>query len=167
MNKMEHILDTITHKKYILEVGESVIKKMIEDGKEELAFELGKRFILHDNSKVSDEEVSNFVKIENYGNMKNPEVLMDERLKENIALHWKNNRHHPEHFEDYHQMNEIDIWEMCCDWYSRSLQNKTNFLSFVEKRQEIRFKFDQEFFNKVLYCCEYIDKAYRLMARSE
>lgn len=157
MNKMEHILDTITHKKYVLQVGEIVTRKLIEEGRDDLAFELGKRFIDHDNSKISDEEINNFIKIENKGDMKNPDIVIDENLKKNIKTHWINNRHHPEHFDDYHDMNDVDIWEMCCDWYSRSLQNKTDFLSFVKKRQSNRFKFDEEFFDKVYNCCLQIE----------
>lgn len=153
MNKMEHILDTISHKKYILQVGEVVVKNLIKTNREELAFELGKRLISHDNSKISDEEINNFIKIEKRGDMKNPDIVIDEELKKNIEIHWKNNRHHPEHFSDYHNMTEVDIWEMCCDWFSRSLQNNTDFLPFVEKRQKNRFQFDESFYKRIYECC--------------
>lgn len=159
MNKMEHIKDTITHKKYILEVGEKVIESLEKDGKSDLAFELAKRLVVHDNSKISDEEIDGFIQIQDQGDMTNPNKIISGQIKKNIEKHWKNNRHHPEHFKDYHEMSEIDIWEMCCDWFSRSLQHKTDFIPFVKIRQKNRFQFDEEFFTNVLSICKYIEKS--------
>lgn len=159
MNKMKHMLDTMIHKKYILEVGEKVVKRLEEDGRDDLAFELAKRLIMHDNSKISKEEITGFIKIENQGDMTDPNKSISEQIKANIEKHWKNNRHHPEHYKDYHEMKEVDVWEMCCDWYSRSLQHKTDFIPFVLKRQEVRFHFDEAFFDNVLECCKYVEKA--------
>lgn len=153
MTKMQHLKDTVIHKKIILEIGEKVVDWLVKEGRNEEAIELAKRLIIHDNSKISEEEMGNFLSIESHENMVNPNVLMDENIKAAVAAHWKNNRHHPEHFSDYHNMNEVDIIEMVCDWYSRSLQNKTDFLSFVETRQKNRFKFDEDFYNKVKEYC--------------
>ena len=33
------------------------------------------------------------------------------------------------YFENIEDMNELDIIEMVCDWYARSMQYKTDFLS--------------------------------------
>jgi len=42
-------------------------------------------------------------------------------IKDAIELHYKNNRHHPEHFENgINDMNLIDILEMLVDWISAS-----------------------------------------------
>ena len=44
-----------------------------------------------------------------------------ENLKEGLAIHYANNRHHPEHFENGMKgMNLIDIVEMLCDWKAAS-----------------------------------------------
>ena len=158
MTKMQHLKDTVIHKKIILEIGEKVVDWLVQNGRNEEAIDLAKRLIIHDNSKISEEEMGNFLSIESHENMVNPNVLMDENIKAAVAAHWKNNRHHPEHFSDYHNMNEVDIIEMVCDWYSRSLQNKTDFLNFVETRQKNRFKFDEDFYNKVKeYCLTIIE----------
>ena len=70
-----------------------------------------------------------------------------------IEMHWKRNRHHPEFFSDYHKMSEIDILEMVCDWYARSLQFETNFMQFVHDIPRDRFEFDDEFFARVYQYC--------------
>ena len=54
-------------------------------------------------------------------------------------------------------MNELDIIEMVCDWYARSMQYKTDFLSFVVSRQESRFHFPNEMFDKIYRYCEIIN----------
>ena len=51
-------------------------------------------------------------------------------------------------------LTKVDIMEMCCDWHARSTQYKTNFLEFVKKQQEIRFKFPEWMFAEVWHYCE-------------
>ena len=42
-------------------------------------------------------------------------------LKEGLDIHYANNRHHPEHFENgIKGMNLIDLLEMICDWKAAS-----------------------------------------------
>lgn len=42
-------------------------------------------------------------------------------LKEGLDIHYANNRHHPEHFENgISGMNLIDLIEMICDWKAAS-----------------------------------------------
>lgn len=44
-----------------------------------------------------------------------------EGLKEGLNIHYANNRHHPEHFENGIQgMNLLDLLEMICDWKAAS-----------------------------------------------
>lgn len=42
-------------------------------------------------------------------------------LREGLNIHYANNRHHPEHFENGVQgMNLLDLIEMICDWKAAS-----------------------------------------------
>lgn len=42
-------------------------------------------------------------------------------LREGLNIHYANNRHHPEHFENGVQgMNLLDLVEMICDWKAAS-----------------------------------------------
>ena len=84
---------------------------------------------------------------------KNAKYKLSKEERDIIRLHWKNNRHHPEHFNDINQMSDLDIWEMVCDWYARSLQYGTNFLEFVSTRQKNRFDFPEQQFEKIYKYC--------------
>ena len=63
--------------------------------------------------------------------MKNPNTEMDDFMKKAISLHWKKNSHHPEYHENIINMTELDILEMACYCYSRSLQIGTDLISFI------------------------------------
>ena len=84
-------------------------------------FELERRKINHDISKLSKIEKSFFdeftPKLWNltYGSLEYKKTL--EKLKPALDHHYKNNRHHPEHFKNgINDMNLIDVIEMFSDW---------------------------------------------------
>lgn len=157
MTKQEHIMDTIVHKKYVLEACAKLLKKLFDEDRYDEAYALSRRCLSHDDSKLEAVELNKFIELDNSRKgMVNAEVEMTEHEKEIISTHWSHNRHHPEYFKDYHEMNEIDIMEMCCDWYARSLQFGTDFLSFVKSRQKQRFKFDDEFYQRVMQYCNFL-----------
>ena len=44
-----------------------------------------------------------------------------EGMKKGLDIHYANNRHHPEHFENgIRDMNLLDVLEMICDWKAAS-----------------------------------------------
>ena len=157
MTERDHIIDTLIHKQYVLESGTIIIEYLYANGREKEGLEFAKRCSCHDDSKFEQEEMRGFTQLsaERTG-MKDSSTVMSEQVKRVVAVHWKNNRHHPEHFSDYHNMTEMDIMEMVCDWYSRSKQFGTDFLAFVQERQKNRFQFDDEFFSKVWFYCKVI-----------
>lgn len=159
MLPQEHINDTLRHKELVMVAGMKLINYLHENNRGDEALQLARRCARHDNSKFESEEMYCFLQLPNEGeNMKNANAPLSEEVQHFIELHWKHNRHHPEFFNDYHEMEELDIMEMVCDWYARSLQFKTNFKEFVLTRQSIRFKFDDEFFKVVWKYCEILDK---------
>lgn len=158
MTEKEHIIDTILHKKYMLESGLILIQYLYNNNRSQDALDLAKRCARHDNSKLEGEEISQFIKLDkNKSSMIDSSILLSDDTKKIIAIHWKNNKHHPEHFKSYEDMSEIDIMEMVCDWYARSKQFQTDFLNFVKTRQENRFRFNEDFFEKVYNYCKIID----------
>ena len=54
-------------------------------------------------------------------------------------------------------MSKIDKMEMACDWYARAIQYKTNFLEFVEKRQEDRFHFPELIYDEIYHYCKILN----------
>lgn len=158
MNTFEHIQDTLIHKNLVVDSSLILVDYLLNQGRFEDAIQLARRCARHDNSKLELHEMSQFLKLPpEKDTMSCAKKEMPEYLKQIIAIHWSHNRHHPEFFDDYHDMSELDIMEMVCDWHARSKQFKTNFLDFVMIRQEKRFQFDEDFFEKVLFYCKILD----------
>lgn len=153
MNEIEFLKDTLEHKKLILDIGLKVVDYLEKHGRSKQACYLSKRLIIHDDSKIKKEETSCFSRINNSDGMRDPNLGIPDEIKDMIKVHWRNNRHHPEHFIDYHDMSEVDVIEMVCDWFSRSKQYGTDFLEFVNTRQANRFHFDDEFYEMVMKYC--------------
>ena len=109
MDKHETMVETYKHK---YEVSARLNTMIIE---------LLARAEQHDNSKLINPEVDIFTKYTpklkgtTYGSDRYKEYLKEM----NVALehHYKNNRHHPEHFKNgIKDMTLIDVLEMICDW---------------------------------------------------
>lgn len=150
-----HIQETMLHKSFVISACIKMSKYLNSIDERELAIMLLNRANIHDNSKLIGPELELLSSI--YGNQSafiNPNVQLSNSEKDVIEKHWENNRHHPEHFEDFDKMSELDILEMVCDWYARSMQYGTDFLDFVKVRQETRFKFPKNMFEKIYKYCE-------------
>lgn len=155
----EHVSDTLIHKKYVIESGLILINYLFDNERDEEALQLSRRCARHDDSKFESDEMREFLQLPKEGeNMRNARAPLSPTTQSLIQRHWKHNRHHPEFYVDYHEMTEVDIMEMVCDWYARSMQYGTNFKEFVLTRQEMRFKFDEDFFAVVWKYCEIIDQ---------
>lgn len=153
---MNHIKDTVIHKKHMMDSALKMADKLIQNGEEELAIELLKRSIYHDNSKIGKDEIILLSSITNKKALMDPNINLNEKEKESIEKHWEKNRHHPEHFKDVKEMEEIDIIEMVCDWHARSVQHETDMIDFVVIRQKNRFHFPEDMFKKIIYYCNLI-----------
>lgn len=154
---LEHIIETMTHKGFVIKACLKMANILISEGNEELAAFLLQRANIHDNSKLVGPELELLAEL--YGNQEsfiNPQVQLSANQREIIEKHWENNRHHPEHFKSIEDMSELDIIEMVCDWYARSMQYGTDFIDFIKTRQETRFHFPEPIFKKILTYCEKI-----------
>lgn len=156
---MKQIEDTVKHKKLVIDACYKLQRWLFSRDRDEEAFELLRRGQIHDDSKFYEEELKSLQMIPDSNNgMRNPKYTMTDADRKCIEIHWKNNRHHPEHFKDIREMTDVDIMEMVCDWYARSEQFGTNFMNFVMTRQENRFHFPQDMFEKIVYYCNILEK---------
>ena len=116
---------------------------MEREGANEHAKMLRERAKVHDNSKIScqDELFALSRIINDKSSLKNPDIQLSQIKKDAIALHWKNNTHHPEHFNSPIDMSRLDIMEMCCDWHARSTQYGTDFLVYIKNNKITVFIF--------------------------
>ena len=157
----KHVEDTLIHKQLFTSSCIKMINYLYEEQRSEEALELARRCTKHDDSKLSDEEIEYFLclPVERYG--VNAQHSLTEEQMEFLKPHWKNNRHHPEHFTDCNSMNSVDLMEMCCDWYARIEQfhGKDRFLDYVRKVQRTRFSFNDDKFDEILGYCNVLIKA--------
>lgn len=155
-----HLRDTIEHKKHFLDSAWIMARHLIEEHKDKLALNLLRRALVHDNSKLNDAEIRNFVELDVEDKTCDkdwkipPTDVLEDKAKELIRLHWENNKHHPEHYSSYDKMSELDILEMVCDWHARSIQFGTDLMEFLTFQQEHRFHFSDKLYRKIKNYCE-------------
>lgn len=79
--------------------------------------ELERRGVVHDASKMSDDEFAGFARINaaarinKFGSPEYSESM--DRERPTIDLHFRRNSHHPE----FHDQTFLDVIEMVCDWW--------------------------------------------------
>ena len=112
--------------------------------------ELAIRSTDHDKDKIDNlvekklfDEYTPKLKECTYGSSEYKSFL--EALKEGLNIHYANNRHHPEHFENgIKDMNLIDLLEMICDWKAASERHADgNVYKSIEINQE-RFGYSDD-----------------------
>ncbi|MDO5556965.1 MAG: DUF5662 family protein [Clostridia bacterium] len=151
--------DTFIHKKYILESGKILINFLNAEGAVNHAKQLQERLLAHDDSKIKcEDELLALARISNNSSLKDPSQSLLQINQEALLLHWKNNSHHPEHFKTSYDMTKLDLMEMCCDWHARSVELGTNFLEFVQTRQNNRFHFPNIIFEEIMFYCKILDQ---------
>lgn len=107
--------------------------RMVQTFLSELSNELFFRGIIHDNSKFYEPELTGFS--ENVNTVPNLVYGSEEHAKRQaemksvIDLHHKENRHHPEHWDNgVDDMSLLDIIEMLVDWKCASMRYKNGSL---------------------------------------
>ncbi len=127
-----------------------------------LAEEIKSRGIKHDKSKLESPEKEMYDKYTPllssvpYGSDEYKKYLSE--MGEALQHHYKNNRHHPEHFEyGIFDMNLIDIIEMFCDWKAASLRVKDGDLRDSIRYNQTRFKFSNELLDIFMNTADELD----------
>ena len=108
----------------------------------------------HDKSKLQEPELSMWKKMDEeprypYGSKEYKDKI--ERYHELFEMHYKNNPHHPEHFQNgISDMTLIDLAEMLCDWISYKDDIRvTEAIEMVEKQSK-RFGYSDEIKNMLI-----------------
>jgi len=122
-----------------------------------ISWELYMRGIRHDRSKLEDPEKPIFdeytpkLKDTTYNSEEYKQYLKE--MKPALDHHYKNNRHHPEHFlnsyvngswKPFHSMNLVDIIEILCDWKAASLRHDDGDIRKSIEMNQKRFNYSDE-----------------------
>ena len=153
--RIDTLQELVEHKKHILDSCLKVSTYLLKNGEEKLALDLMKRAFVHDVSKLTFQEfhaLDAFDVHEKYSE-DNHTKFTEEQLKF-LKIHWKNNKHHPEYWDDVNDMKEIDIIEMVCDWHARSIEFNNNLIKYIANRQLVRFAFPEHIYSKILMYAE-------------
>ncbi len=109
------------------------------------------RLIDHDYSKTIPPELDGWNEMAGelheraYGSPEYFAVM--EKFKPVIEMHYRNNRHHPEHHtEGIRGMNLIDLLEMVCDWEAAARRGNKHALPSLDFNQA-RFGFSDDLKN--------------------
>ena len=153
--------EVLLHRSYVIEVSKILCDYLIDNQQHEIAYCLRNRCLIHDESKFSKEEMEAFMSIKDKEDFKNPNVLLSEEKIEAIKLHWQHNSHHPEFYSNIYNMTDLDLMEMACDCFARSIQYNTDFLEFILIRQNNRFKFPEDIFKKYYRYCKILSDGYK------
>ena len=147
--------DTLTHRQCVMLSGQYLAGALVGMGRSVDAIRLLGRCSVHDISKIQNTEefMSLASIIDQIHEMQNVAHELSPQQVEAIQLHWRNNSHHPEYYESPNDMTDIDLLEMACDCHARSKQYGTDLLEYVDKQQELRFKFDREHYRRLRYYC--------------
>lgn len=140
----KEINDALMHRACVMRSGKYLSKYLIHCNRSVDAIRLLARCSIHDISKIQNTEefLSLASIIDQIDSMHNVEHVLSTSQQEAIRLHWKNNSHHPEHYESSNDMSELDIMEMACDCHARSKQYGTNLIDYIDAQQRLRFHFD-------------------------
>lgn len=148
--------DTFIHKGYVLKVCNIFADYLQELGQIEDADDLRERAILHDNSKILNKDEFRALTsiINDKSSLRDANSRLSSFKQDAIELHWKNNEHHPEHYENIADMSPRARREFVCDCCARSIQYKTDLLEFMETRLKERFHFSDIVKEEIMYNCK-------------
>lgn len=112
--------------------------------------ELEYRAEMHDYDKLHDEtekalfdEYTSKLKHCTYGSEEYKSYLAG--LKPALDIHYANNRHHPEHFDDgIRGMNLLDLVEMMCDWKASTERHEDGDIYRSIEINQSRFGYSDE-----------------------
>lgn len=150
--RIEHFEELCEHKKILIDSCRILSVYFLKENKEDFALNLMKRAFVHDISKLSKFEfhaADAFDSFSKHTNTRNHDFSDDEKIF--LNEHWKNNKHHPEHWDDVNNMTDVDIAEMVCDWHARAIEFEDDLITYIEHRQNTRFSFPDNIYSKIIY----------------
>jgi flagellar basal body rod protein FlgC len=120
------------------------------------------RLIVHDKSKIFSDELEGFTKLSKdikeieFGSSEYVEQLS--KLNDTLEHHYKENRHHPEHFKNgIVDMNLIDVLEMTVDWMASAERSKEGNVMRSLPFQKQRFVIDDQLYQIIRNTILYLD----------
>lgn len=155
--KKLHITRQLSH---IYDVQKYMI--LLELNREKLPFfipewEIIYRSMFHDSDKFKEQVANNYCKIRKYlkeNNIKeiNYDMILHNNLFNVVTFHHKSNSHHFEYHEEKNiDFSELDICEMCCDMFAKSIDHNNDPIEYLEKNLLPKSKFIQKHKENIIF----------------
>ena len=130
----EHLDNLVRHIELVREAGLLLGKRLMRRGEEDFGRRLVARVFVHDASKFYGLE---------WQYLHVGKDVPPDKLELAIAQHRQVNQHHPENWGGIHQMPEIAVAEMVCDWYARAQEFGTGLRDWIGGPATARFQLDK------------------------
>jgi len=131
LSKLEKLDAILSHINNVRDNCLKLGKYLIKNNREQLGLLLIANSQIHDHSKFFGIEWDNIA--DRHGN---PELI-----KVTVFHHNHTNMHHPEYWGSIHNMPDVYLAEMVCDWKARSNEFGGDLIDWVTNKATIRFKF--------------------------
>jgi hypothetical protein len=132
LKRINHVMSHIRH---VQENCRIVATYMIEEGRDEMARHVIANSLHHDGSKLADD-----LEFEMLSHT-STDGLDKERLTKAIKQHSNDNAHHPEFWGSIHNMDEIHVIEMVCDWKARASEFGTDLIAYIHNHATVKYGF--------------------------
>lgn len=139
LSELKYIDDVIRHIELVRQNCIFLGKKLIENGNVYLGRILIKNGLIHDASKLNGIEQEYMRYYLNKKINKAQKHDMSIAVKQHVSV----NPHHPEYWGSIHDMPEIYIIEMVCDWKARATEFGTNLREWIDDEGTKRYNFKQ------------------------
>ena len=122
VEKYKHLKSLLRHIKNVQSAAELLGERLMEKGEVQLAINLIKTSMEHDQSKFHGIEWESLTRVEED----------KELLKLSLKQHVEVNEHHPEHWGGIAEMPRLFIAEMVCDCFARSTEMGTDLRQWIK-----------------------------------
>jgi hypothetical protein len=127
----------------------TIARLLVEEDKGQMARSLIRNGMCHDSSKLIGREWE-YIKLRNYKKLNKEQKL---GLEWAIHQHVASNPHHSEYWGSIHNMPEVYVIEMACDWVARATEFGTSVRAWMDNEATKRYQFKRE------------DSVYRLISK--
>jgi hypothetical protein len=138
INDIKYLEDVLRHVQLVQQNCLVLAKKFIEEGNSLLGRTLVQNSMSHDASKLIGMEWQ-CMKLHSEKTRLNKSE--QQLLAQAVQHHSFTNEHHPEHWGTIHDMPEIYLIEMVCDWKARATEFGTDLRKWIEDDATKRFAF--------------------------
>lgn len=130
---MEHLDNLVRHISLVRDACVLLGKRLMKQGRITFGRLLIARGFVHDATK--------FYGIEWDYLHAGPDVE-PKMLELAIKQHVTTNEHHPEYYEGFHNMVELSVAEMVCDWFARATEFGTGLRDWIEEEAITKYNID-------------------------